>query len=102
MNNGQRLLAGDQGSEKARCRLSKVMGMVVGGGSGDDRIGGGRRRGWIGRIGGFGLGAEAGDGLPVVFARLKGEPLWQRHKEKTAESFGVRLVERAHLAKALA
>ena len=48
------------------------------------------------------MGAESGDGLPVVFARLGVEPLRKRHEEKAAERFGVALVERAHLAETVA
>ena len=48
------------------------------------------------------MSAEAGDGLPVVFARLIGEPLRKRHEKETAESFGVAFVERAHLAETVA
>ena len=80
--------------------------MVDEGGGGESWIGGriGIGREWCGAVGasGFGLGAEAGDGLPVVLARLKGEPLRQRHEEEAAEGLGVRLVECAHLAEALA
>ena len=85
---------------------------VVDNGGGESRGAGGRISGGTNRCeadgvgvvgaGSFGLGAETGDGLPVVFARLIGEPLRERHKEETAERFGVALIESAHLAKTLA
>ena len=83
-------------------RDSEVVGVVDNGG-GESRGAGGRISGgtnwceadriWVGCAGGFGLGAEAGDGLPVVFARLIVEPLGERHEEEAAESFGVAFVE---------
>src|SRR5208282_2189269 len=79
--------------------FSEVVGMVVASGRGDGWVGGG---GWRSRcVIRFGLGAEAGDGLPVVLAWLIREPLRQRHEEEAAESFGVGLVESAHLAESL-
>jgi hypothetical protein len=83
-------------------RVSEILRMVEEGGRGGGWIGGGRRRDGAVGVGSFGLGAEAGDGLPVVLARLKGEPLRQGHDEEAAEGLGVRLVESAHLAEALA
>jgi hypothetical protein len=83
-------------------RDSEIVGAIDEGGGAERGVGRGRSWDGIVGVGSFSLGAEAGDGLPVVLARLKGEPLRQGHDEESAESLGVRLVESAHLAETLA
>src|SRR5215469_11622421 len=51
---------------------------------------------------GLGLLAEPGNGLPVVFVWLIGDPRRQRHVEVTAECFSVSLVENAHFSQPVA